>query len=475
MQEARAELTDFSDNVKKYFQIVEDIEKGTPIFSEIMEANQLMKKYIEQAEQILSKFETNENAKLAESMDLFIQSFETLEKKLEFVGGAIEKDAEQSVNDSLLGADSSQKIVVSVGIFGVLEGLFLSFFVINGLLKHLNSLFNQLKNRSQEIKDLTLRSEQTSEDLLTSSNKQNTYLVKTTSAVDEINTQVNESSEAAESLAKESQKSLDVVQSGQTCIENVVESMGGIHLSSGQVRETVESGNKEILKIVKVISEIGQKTQVINDIVFQTKLLSFNASVEAARAGEHGKGFSVVAEEVGKLAEMSGESAKEINQMLERGIEEVNTILETNSKSVSIALNEVLQKIESGKKTAQFCGENFNEIIEKISLVAEQGQNISRVISQQNQSVLQISEAVRGFNGLGVKSLEMANQSREMSDNLAESYSDLEKSLFGLSLLIEGPQMARKNFENADLFEAELKNEINRIDNNHDEAKYQVA
>ena len=59
--------------------------------------------------------------------------------------------------------------------------------------------------------------------------------------------------------------------------------------------------NKEIQEIVKVIAEIGNKTKVINDIVFQTKLLSFNASVEAARAGENGKGFAVVAEEVGKL------------------------------------------------------------------------------------------------------------------------------------------------------------------------------
>ena len=73
-----------------------------------------------------------------------------------------------------------------------------------------------------------------------------------------------------------------------------------------------------------LISEIGNKTKVINDIVFQTKLLSFNASVEAARAGEHGKGFSVVAEEVGNLAHMSGNSAKEITQLLESSINRVN-------------------------------------------------------------------------------------------------------------------------------------------------------
>src|SRR3954468_23516662 len=61
---------------------------------------------------------------------------------------------------------------------------------------------------------------------------------------------------------------------------------------------------------------IQNKTRVINDIVFKTKLLSFNASIEAARAGQYGKGFSVVAEEVGRLAQTSGKAAKEIEALL---------------------------------------------------------------------------------------------------------------------------------------------------------------
>jgi methyl-accepting chemotaxis protein len=68
-----------------------------------------------------------------------------------------------------------------------------------------------------------------------------------------------------------------------------------------------------ISEVFKIVQEIAEKTNVINDIVFQTKLLSFNASVEAARAGEHGKGFAVVSEEIGKLAASSGKASVEIN------------------------------------------------------------------------------------------------------------------------------------------------------------------
>jgi methyl-accepting chemotaxis protein len=75
-----------------------------------------------------------------------------------------------------------------------------------------------------------------------------------------------------------------------------------INTTSTTLIEKVTDGNQQIVGIVGMIQEIGNKTKIINDIVFQTKLLSFNASVEAARAGEQGKGFAVVASEVGSLA-----------------------------------------------------------------------------------------------------------------------------------------------------------------------------
>ncbi|MHA0111674.1 methyl-accepting chemotaxis protein, partial [Klebsiella pneumoniae] len=78
-----------------------------------------------------------------------------------------------------------------------------------------------------------------------------------------------------------------------------------------------EDANSQLQSISNIIGEISAKTNIINDIVFKTQLLSFNASIEAARAGQHGRGFAVVAEEVGNLAQMSGNAAKEIRALLE--------------------------------------------------------------------------------------------------------------------------------------------------------------
>lgn len=84
--------------------------------------------------------------------------------------------------------------------------------------------------------------------------------------------------------------------------------------------------NRGLQDLVLLIGKIREKTKVIDEIVFQTRLLSFNASVEAARAGEHGKGFAVVAEEVGSLAQMSGSAAKEISAILAEGVSKAESL-----------------------------------------------------------------------------------------------------------------------------------------------------
>lgn len=116
----------------------------------------------------------------------------------------------------------------------------------------------------------------------------------------------------------------------------MLDSIKNIGAANERAGREIGASARHFADIVKVIEEIGSKTKVINDIVFQTKILSFNASVEAARAGEHGKGFTVVAEEVGKLAAMSGVAAHEIGELLSGSIQKVDAIVKDTQTKVKI-------------------------------------------------------------------------------------------------------------------------------------------
>ena len=142
--------------------------------------------------------------------------------------------------------------------------------------------------------------------------EQASAIQETVATLNEITAMVNKSVEYAKQSTDKAVDSHDIAQQGKEAVNEMQRAMSEINQSNQNIMEATTDSNKKIEGIVKVITEISDKTNVINDIVFQTKLLSFNASVEAARAGEHGKGFAVVAEEVGNLAQMSGNAAKKL-------------------------------------------------------------------------------------------------------------------------------------------------------------------
>src|SRR5690606_3309812 len=128
---------------------------------------------------------------------------------------------------------------------------------------------------------------------------------KTAEAVHQIEQMANSTSINAMESKTISNKTKTVAHEGLEAMKKLIEAFGKIKESNNLMFSQIENYNQQLSEIVNSIQEIESKTQIINDIVFQTKLLSFNASVESARAGEHGKGFAVVAEEVGNLASMS--------------------------------------------------------------------------------------------------------------------------------------------------------------------------
>lgn len=164
----------------------------------------------------------------------------------------------------------------------------------------------------------------------------------------------------------------------------------------------IKDSNDRIDDLVKIIGNIGEKTAIMDEIVFQTKLLSFNASVEAERAGEHGRGFAVVAQEVGNLAAMSGKAGNEISEIVKNSIDQAGKITKLNRVKVDEAYTIVSDT--SSKMT---------NIMKMIDEVKQSSGHILETSKQQTVGIGQITEAMSQIDMTSQKNATTASQTSE--------------------------------------------------------------
>jgi methyl-accepting chemotaxis protein len=217
--------------------------------------------------------------------------------------------------------------------------------VVSSLIQSISKVSNDLKAESSNIHSLSKSSAEISSKLSEATTEQAASLQETVASIDEISAMVTRNADSATTSAKMSEQSTLIAQKGKEKAELMMNSIHAIANGNEEMIKQIQVSNKEFSEIVKVIQEISQKTQIINDIVFQTKLLSFNASVEAARAGENGKGFAVVAEEVGNLASMSGKAASEITGMLSNSVKRVTDIVEQSKSLMDNLIKKIKRKL----------------------------------------------------------------------------------------------------------------------------------
>lgn len=162
--------------------------------------------------------------------------------------------------------------------------------------------------------------------------------------------------------------------------------------------DTMESIKDEVLGLEDVIEnlnsagkQIGEIVNTITNIAYQTNLLALNAAIEAARAGEHGQGFTVVAGEVRKLAEESGEAAEDIGKKIKEMLLKTGKAVET--------INRGAAKVIEGVNIANVAGNNLDKIVSSVLNVNKMIQDISAASTEQSQNIDSLRGSIESISG----------------------------------------------------------------------------
>jgi len=318
---------------------------------------------------------------------------------------------------------------------------------IQSISRSLSKIVSGLSLESASVQSAATQISTGAKNLADASTVQASAIQETASAVEETNAMVKKSADNALRSRDVSSQSHDAASRGKEAVEEMIRAIGDINTSNESIMRQIDDSNGQISEIVKLITEIGNKTKVINDIVFQTKLLSFNASVEAARAGEHGKGFAVVAEEVGNLAQMSGNAAKEISDMLSGSIARVESIVTNTKSQVERLISDGKTKVQSGTIVAKQCGEILEEVVRNVSEVNEMIGEISTAAQEQSVGVAEITKAINQLDEATHNNAATSQESSKAAAQLTHQSQKLLSIVEDLDSLIRGKSASNKRVE----------------------------
>ena len=329
----------------------------------------------------------------------------------------------------------------------------------NMFLKRLNNMVVEVKKHATNINVSSQEMALGNQDLSNRTHQQSTSLEETASAMEEINSIVQNNAEEAKNaneITKKAQQSvvlsrtelLDTVNSSiETNQEMLKKAQQSVVDSRTEILETVDSSietNQEMLKnlqstnssVVTAMEEIMESskriegiTTLMNDIAFQTNLLALNASVEAARAGEHGKGFAVVASEVRKLAHRSSKASTEIGVLIQTSLEHINSGRNL-VKDGEEGMDDMRTKIETMLNNLKSESDsNLNGILTSVKEVSEVMENIKVASEEQAEGVDQINKSIADMDRITKENSALVEQNTTASQHMAEEAENLEELL----------------------------------------------
>ena len=258
---------------------------------------------------------------------------------------------------------------------------------INYTVEELRVLVGRINDAAGRVTIATETAQQTSVELLDAAKRQSIEIQDAGHSVLTMASSMTKVSGDADQSAQVARQSLAAAGKGTQAVQDSIKGMN-------EIREQIQETSKRIKRLGESSQEIGEIVELISDITEQTNVLALNAAIQAASAGDAGRGFTVVAEEVQRLAERSGEATKQIAAI-------VKTI-QTDTQGAVSAMEESTRGVVEGAKLSDAAGQalaeignvsqNLTELIENISDATRQQADSATSVAGKMQDILRVTE-----------------------------------------------------------------------------------
>jgi twitching motility protein PilJ len=290
---------------------------------------------------------------------------------------------------------------------------------INYTAEELHKLVTRITEASEQMGVATRDSEGMAQRLLIATQKQVKEIKDAEESVQLIARSISEVDTAAIQAAEVGRHTLVVTNQGALAVRNSIAGMDGI-------REHIQETSKRIKRLGESSQEIGEIVDLISDITEQTNVLALNAAIQAASAGEAGRGFSVVAEEVQRLAERSGEATKQIGAL-------VKTIQSDTQDAVAAMEMSTLGVVE-GAKLSELAGQSLKEIEQVSNQLAALISSISVSTQVQTEMAGEVAAVMQDIMGISEQTTEGTRLTSDSAARLTSLAAGLKDSVAGFKL-----------------------------------------
>ncbi|WP_420428313.1 methyl-accepting chemotaxis protein [Algiphilus sp.] len=293
---------------------------------------------------------------------------------------------------------------------------------INFTVENMRGLVGQINAASAQIAQAAQKTQTSVQEMSRSSEEQAQQTADATNTITSVSKSLEETAERATMASRQAEESVRVAHTGAETVDRTITGMNTL-------REQIQDTSKRMKRLGESSQEIGNITELINDIAEQTNTLALNASIQAAMAGEAGRGFAVVADEVQRLAERATNATRQIENL-------VKTIQADTNEAI-VSMERSTSNVVSGASTAEEAGQALSQIEQASTQLAQLIDEIATSVRSRAGEGTEVAGTMQKIREVAVKTAGSSRQTAQDVGKLNELSARLRESVAGFTLPTE--------------------------------------